>query len=91
MGVNHMKDLRTDNREKEGSTMCEQDKRTRPALSDEQCEKAWDKIMAIAREHCLVVSAYGGVAQLAIPDEQRKSGLREQVLRAHCRKETQNG
>ena len=40
----------------------------RPARPDQECLKAWDQIMAIARDHALIVSAYGGVATLAIPD-----------------------
>jgi len=51
-------------------------------LNDEACGKAWDQIMKIAREHCLIVQAYGGVATLAVPEEQRKAGIRERCLRA---------
>jgi hypothetical protein len=53
-----------------------------PAPSDADAEKAWDRIMRIAEQHALVVQAYGGVATLAIPAEQRKAGIREQTLRA---------
>ena len=38
-------------------------------------------------EHCLVVSAAGGMATLAMPDEQRIAGIREQVLRTHLGRE----
>ncbi len=44
--------------------------------------------MRIAEEHVLIVQAYGGVATLAMPEEQRKANVREQTLRAHCRTET---
>lgn len=57
-----------------------------PVRPDKDCGKAWDRIMAIARDHALVVNAAGGVAILAMPDEQRKAGLRGTVLRAHCMK-----
>lgn len=52
------------------------------APSDTKAEKAWDQIMAIAEKHALIVQAYGGVATLAVPIEQRKAGVRERVLRA---------
>ena len=61
------------------------EKRTAP--SDEACGKAWDQIMEIAKEHCLICSAYGGVATLAIPEEQRKNNVRAMVLEAHVAKE----
>lgn len=53
------------------------------APSDQQAEKAWDQIMELARANALIVDAYGGVATLAVPSEQRKAGIRERVLRAH--------
>ena len=53
------------------------------APSDEAAGEAWTEIMTIASKHALIVDAYGGVALLAMPDEQRKGGVREQVLRAH--------
>lgn len=53
------------------------------APSDVDAAKAWTQIMAIAERHCLIVQAYGGVATLAMPDEQRASGIRERVLLAH--------
>ena len=52
------------------------------APSDAQAEKAWGEIMTIAERNALIVQAYGGVATLAVPVEQRKAGVREQVLRA---------
>lgn len=55
----------------------------RTASSDKQCEDAWKKIMNIARDHSLIVQAYGGVATLALPSEQRKHGVRQDVLTAH--------
>lgn len=51
------------------------------APNDEAAESAWDSIMDIAEKHALIVSAYGGVATLAIPSEQRNAGIREKVLR----------
>ncbi len=52
------------------------------APSDEQAGKAWDRIMEIASKHALIVQAYGGVATLAVPYEQRKAGVREACLEA---------
>jgi hypothetical protein len=51
------------------------------APADADAEKAWDQIMAIARNNALIVNAYGGVATLALPDEQRKASCRDQCLR----------
>jgi hypothetical protein len=53
-----------------------------PAPSDDEAAKAWDDIMRLAAAHALIVQAYGGVATLALPAEQRKAGIRERVLRA---------
>lgn len=52
------------------------------APSDEAAALAWDRIMRIAEEHALIVQAGGGVATLAVPEEQRKAALRERCLRA---------
>lgn len=54
-----------------------------PAPSDEACSLAWDQIASIARFHCLIVQASGGVMTLALPGEQRKAGLRINVLQMH--------
>lgn len=51
--------------------------------TDQECHAAWDMIMRIAERHALIVSAGGGVATLACPEEQRNAGVREKVLRAH--------
>jgi hypothetical protein len=51
------------------------------APDDATAEQAWTEIMRIAERHALIVDAYGGVATLAVPEEQRKAGLREKVLR----------
>lgn len=51
------------------------------APSDDAAEAAWDKIMKLAEANALIVQAYGGVATLAIPREQRSAGIREKVLR----------
>lgn len=56
--------------------------RSGPAPPDAAAEKVWDQIMALASRNALIVGAYGGVATLAIPSEQRKAGVRELVLRA---------
>ena len=50
--------------------------------SDAQTEATWNQIMQLARAHALIVSAYGGVATLAVPAEQRKAGIRNKTLRA---------
>jgi hypothetical protein len=54
----------------------------RTAPPDAESNKAWDQIMKIAQQHALIVSAYGGVATLACPEDQRKAGVRETVLDA---------
>lgn len=59
------------------------------APSDEACGKAWDRIMEVARAHALIVSAYGGVATLATPEEQRNAGIRQWVLVTHVMNETE--
>ena len=51
------------------------------APTDAMAEAAWDQIMKIAKANALIVQAYGGVATLAVPSEQRKAGIREQTLR----------
>lgn len=63
----------------------------RIAPSDAECAKAWEQIMAIASEHCLIVQAYGGVATLAMPEEQRAAGVRELALRCQLAGECQTG
>ena len=60
-----------------------------PAPPDSEAEKAWDQIMEIAREHCLVVQGGGGTVVLATPEIQRENGVRERTLRAHCRTEAE--
>jgi hypothetical protein len=59
------------------------------APDDEKCLEAWKQIMRLAEDHCLILQAYGGVATLALPEEQRKAGVRKNVLRAHLRTETE--
>ena len=63
-------------------------KRSGVARPDQECLEAWDRIMAIARDHALIVSAYGGTAALATPARQREYEVRETVLRAHDLEET---
>lgn len=58
------------------------------APSDVAAGEAWDRCMAIAREHALVCDAAHGIAVLAVPREQRKSGSRARVLQAHFMEET---
>lgn len=50
--------------------------------SDAQALKAWEEIMRLAESHALICAAYGGVATLALPEEQRKAGIRGRVLLA---------
>jgi hypothetical protein len=50
--------------------------------SDDLAGKAWDRIMEIAEKPALIVQAYGGVATLAIPEEQRRAGIRARCLEA---------
>lgn len=52
-----------------------------PPPSDEEAAAAWDRIMKDAAHHALIVQAYGGVATLAIPAEQRRAGIRERILK----------
>ena len=58
------------------------------ACSDKAAWKAWKEIMEIATRHCLIMDAAGGVAILAVPEEQRKCGARERVLAMCVRLET---
>lgn len=54
----------------------------RKAPSDKEAERVYEEIMKRAELAGLIVQAYGGVATIAIPVEQRKAGIRERVLRA---------
>ena len=56
----------------------------KPAPPDAAAEAAYERIAAIAREHCLVMQSYGGVLTIAPPAFQRREGLRDRVLRMHC-------
>lgn len=58
------------------------------APSDAACAVAWQQIMTIARRHALVLAAYGGVATLAMPEDQRTEGIRARVLQTHRMQET---
>lgn len=51
------------------------------APDDVAAEAAWEQIMRLASANALIVQAYSGVAVVAVPSEQRKQGVREQVLR----------
>lgn len=61
----------------------------RACPSDSDCYNAWNQIASIARDHCLVIQAYGGVMILAMPEDQREEGIRDKVLRMHCAVETE--
>ncbi len=52
------------------------------APTDAQADLAWKQIMSIAERNALITFAFSGVATLAVPEEQRKAGIRESVLRA---------
>ena len=58
------------------------------APSDAEAEQAYTQILRRAEQAGLIVSAYGGVATIAIPSEQRKANLRAIVLQAHGLNET---
>jgi hypothetical protein len=63
-------------------------KYAKAAPSDTAAEQAYAQIMKLAEQHALIVNAYGGVATIAIPREQRKADLRAVVLQAHELNET---
>ena len=50
--------------------------------TDAQALRAWTEIMHIAEAHALICQACGGTATLALPEEQRRAGIRNRVLRA---------
>ena len=53
----------------------------RTAPPDADAEKRYTELLKDAEGYGLIVQAYGGVATIAIPSEQRKhKGLRENVL-----------
>ncbi len=59
------------------------------SADDETVEKLYERLMKEASNAGLIVSAYGGVATVAIPREQRKvPGLRRQCLEAACLNES---
>lgn len=58
------------------------------APSDAEAERVYDDVMRRAAAAGLVVHSYGGVATLAVPCEQRKAGVRDQVLEAIERSDT---
>jgi hypothetical protein len=53
-----------------------------PAPSDSKVDGIYERLVKEAGAVGLVTFAYGGVATLAIPSEQRKAGIRGQVLEA---------
>lgn len=52
------------------------------APSDREAMRAWRECMSLAERHALVAQAYGGVAVLMLPEEQRKIGRRGACLMA---------
>lgn len=56
----------------------------RKAPSDADADRAYSRVLAEAERFGLIVQAYGGVATIAIPAEQRKAGVRGSVLEAAC-------
>lgn len=58
------------------------------APSDAACARAWETIMRMATAHALILQAYGGVATLAMPEDQRAADIRTTVLAAHGVNET---
>jgi hypothetical protein len=51
--------------------------------SDAEAERLYEQLVGRLGEAGMVIGAYGGVATIAIPSEQRKvDGLRRQVLDA---------
>jgi len=58
------------------------------APPDDAAERAYEEILKRAELFGLVVQAYGGVATIAIPREQRSAGIRARVLEAHVMVET---
>lgn len=58
------------------------------APPDAQAEQTYTTLLKQAEAAGLIVQAYGGVATLAIPSEQRKAGVRQTVLQAHQLNET---
>jgi len=58
------------------------------APPDREALKAWKQIMDIASKHALITFAYGGMAILQIPSEQRRTGHRQEVLQSELMNET---
>ena len=52
---------------------------------NEEWDKQWAEVMALAERYNLIIQAYGGVATLAHPEEQHKAGIRTRTLCA-CRR-----
>lgn len=62
----------------------------RTAPPDKAALKAYAQIMKLAEAHALISQAYGGVAVIVIPSEQRKvKGMRQRILMAHELNETE--
>lgn len=56
-------------------------------MSDQDACEVYQRALKLAEEAGLIVCAYGGIATIATPDEQRKAGVRESVLCAIQRSE----
>lgn len=52
----------------------------RPAPPDEECDRAYAGLVAMALEHGMLSYAYGGVMIVATPAVQREQGERERIL-----------
>ena len=71
------------------SEMVKPERYTDTAPPDAEVEAFYAEFMAKASKLGLIVQAYGGVGTIAIPREQRKAGIRQQVLSMGCLNETE--
>jgi hypothetical protein len=55
---------------------------------DREADATYERLLKQAEAAGLIVQAFGGVATLAIPSEQRKAGIRQQTLDAAMLNET---
>lgn len=70
------------------TTLPKPPKYDKTAPPDAEAEHTYTQVLLRAEAAGLIVQAYGGVATLAIPSEQRKAGLRTNVLMAVQMNET---
>lgn len=71
------------------ATPAKPQKYAKTAPPDADAIEVYTQVLRRAETAGLVVQAYGGVATLAIPSEQRKAGVRATVLQAHELNETE--